>query len=150
MADDALQPPPEAALIRLARMAKGLSPEEAADRTPIRLGGSRWRQIEKGYERKEPPKPVRAPDQTLAHMAFVVGVTPEQLEACDRGAAAEILGVMVQQETRAATEPNMNDRHERALWQMKLPEEDRRELIRVHRIGKAREREERERGRRPA
>ncbi|WP_340382242.1 hypothetical protein U5640_36190 [Streptomyces sp. SS7] len=86
-----LQPPAEAVLIRVARQARGLSPEEAAALLPIRLSGARWRQIENGYERRNPPKPVRAPDKTLAHMAHAVGVTPERLEEAGRPEAAEIL-----------------------------------------------------------
>lgn len=88
---DEFQPPPEGTLIRLARQARGLSPEEAAELTPIRLRGGRWRQIEKGYERKEPLKLVRAPDLTLAHMAHTVGVSPDRLSEAGRSEAAEIL-----------------------------------------------------------
>ncbi|MFJ9895280.1 hypothetical protein ACIQPR_18385 [Streptomyces sp. NPDC091280] len=83
--------PPEALLIRLARQAKGLSPEAAAALLPIKLSGNRWRQIEKGYERRVPLKSVRAPDATLAHMAHVVGVSPERLDDVDRPDAANIL-----------------------------------------------------------
>lgn len=150
MADDDLQPPPEAVVIRLARLAKGLSPEEAAARTSIRLRGGRWRQIEKGYERRDPPKSTRALDKTLAHMAFVVDVTPSQLDECGRTDAAEILRVMLQQESRAATEPDLNNRMERAAWEAPIPEDARREMIRLLRKGQEREREEREGGRRLA
>lgn len=97
-----LQPPREAVLIRLARQARGLSPEAAADLTPIRLRGGRWRQIESGYERKNPPKAVRAPDLTLAHMAHVVGVTPERLDEADRTSAAAILREILRAEADAA------------------------------------------------
>jgi hypothetical protein len=85
-------PPPEAELIRLARQARGLSPEDAADRTPVRIGGFRWRQIENGYKGKSGASdPVKAPDKTLAHMAYTVGVTPSRLMEVGRDKAAEIL-----------------------------------------------------------
>ncbi|MFR0354109.1 hypothetical protein [Streptomyces sediminimaris] len=85
------QPPPEADLIRLARQARGLSPEEAADRTPVRIKGFRWRQIEKGWKGKPGASdPAKAPDKTLAHMAHTVGVSSARL-AEHRPEAAEIL-----------------------------------------------------------
>lgn len=99
------QPPPEAVLIRLARQARGLSPEDAAALTPIRLRGGRWRQIEKGYERKVPPKPVRAPDLTLAHMARAVGLTPERLTEAGRAEAAEILREILQEVVTQTSPP---------------------------------------------
>lgn len=82
-------PSPEAQLIRLAREASGLSPEEAADRTPIRLKGARWRQLERGYETRE--RPIKPKAKTLAHMAAVVGLTPERLAESGRQDAASIL-----------------------------------------------------------
>lgn len=96
-------PPPEADLIRIARLARGLSPEAAADQTPIRLGGARWRHIERGYEPKKPPRAVRAPDKTLAHMAHTVGVAPERLDEVGRGGAAEILREILRGEAEAAS-----------------------------------------------
>jgi transcriptional regulator with XRE-family HTH domain len=93
--------PPEASLIRLARQAKGLSPESAAALLPIKLSGNRWRQIEKGYERLVPFKGVRAPDSTLAHMAHTVGVTPDRLEGAERPEAAEILREILRSESEA-------------------------------------------------
>ena len=85
------KPPPEADLIRLARQARGLSPEEAADRTPVRIKGFRWRQIETGYRgRPGASDVVKAPDKTLAHMAYTVGVSSGRL-AEHRPEAARIL-----------------------------------------------------------
>ncbi|MCI3240233.1 hypothetical protein [Streptomyces spinosisporus] len=85
------QPPPEADLIRLARQARGLSPEEAADRTPVRIKGFRWRQIEKGWKGKPGESDrVIGPDKTIAHMSHTVGVTSARL-AEHRPKAAEIL-----------------------------------------------------------
>jgi hypothetical protein len=92
-------PPTEAAAIRLAREAAGLSAETAAARMKSRIiGGSRWRQIEAGY-RKDSTKPVIAPRVTLAHMALVVGLSPERLDELGRSDAAEVLREIRAQET---------------------------------------------------
>lgn len=93
-----LQPTPEGALIRLARQARGLSPEVAADLTPVQIKGGRWRQIESGFDRKSPPKRSFAPPLTLAHMAHTVGVTPERLAEADREDAAAILREILRSE----------------------------------------------------
>ena len=86
------KPPPEADLIRLARQARGLSPDEAADRTPVRIKGFRWRQIENGFKGKVGESDrVKAPPKTLAHMAYTVGVTPSRLTEVGRDDAAQIL-----------------------------------------------------------
>lgn len=94
-------PPPEATIIRRAREARGLSPEEAATRVPLRLGGTRWRQIEVGYERRDPFKATRAPARTLAHMALIVGVGPDELSGADRSDAAEVLREILKQQAAA-------------------------------------------------
>ncbi|MFJ2514659.1 hypothetical protein ACIQJX_35180 [Streptomyces griseoviridis] len=108
--------PPEAALIRLARQAKGLSPEAAAALLPIKLSGNRWRQIEKGYERRTPFKAVRAPDSTLAHMAHAVGIAPERLDSTGRGEAAEVLREILRGEGEAsARAESMTTREQRML-----------------------------------
>ncbi|MFJ5259132.1 hypothetical protein ACIQAC_01475 [Streptomyces sp. NPDC088387] len=86
------KPPPEADLIRLARQARGFSPEEAAERTPIRIKGFRWRQIEKGFKGKvgESERVIGLP-KTIAHMAYTVGVAPSRLIEAGREDAAQIL-----------------------------------------------------------
>ncbi|WP_329597795.1 hypothetical protein OIE43_18980 [Streptomyces pseudovenezuelae] len=141
--EQGIEPPPEADLIRVARMARGLSPEKAADLTPIRLGGARWRHIERGYEPKRPPKAVRAPDRTLAHMARVVGVTPERLTDVGRAGAAEVLREILRQEAEsdAAQQErpyaNLADRLERTAWEMPLPVEQRKLIIDMLREAKS-------------
>ncbi|MEW2570457.1 hypothetical protein [Streptomyces sp. NPDC047070] len=137
-----IQPPPEAALIRMARLARGLSPEKAADQTPIRLGGARWRHIERGFEPKRPPKAVRAPDTTLAHMAHVVGVSPERLVEVGRPEAAAVLREIQRQESEADQQQdrpyaNLADRLERTAWEMPLPVEDRRLIVDMLREARA-------------
>lgn len=135
-------PPREADLIRVARLARGLSPERAADLAPIRLGGARWRHIERGYEPKRPPKRVRAPDKTLAHMAHVVGVSPERLDEVGRGVAADILREILRQEVESEQSEvrpyaDMSDRLERTAWEMPLSVEDRKLIVDMLREAKA-------------
>lgn len=127
------KPAPEGELIRLARQARGLSPEEAADRTPIRIKGFRWRQIENGYKGKVGASdPVRAPDKTLAHMAYTVGVTSARLVEVGREAAAEILReIQIQRAGETASLPDPLDalgvERQRIIVDMlkQLPPEDR-------------------------
>jgi transcriptional regulator with XRE-family HTH domain len=77
-------PPPESLLIRRARNALGLSPEKIVERMTVGKISSRyWRQIEDGQ--KVPP------DDTYAHMAKAVGLTPKRLEEVGRPEAAAIL-----------------------------------------------------------
>lgn len=86
-------PPEEGVLIeRLRKDARpSLSVREAARRAGFSEG--RWRQIAKGYNQasKEVRVPVRAPAETLARMARVVGATPDQLREVGREDAADEL-----------------------------------------------------------
>lgn len=101
------QPPPEADLIRLARQARGLSPEEAADRTPVRIKGFRWRQIEKGWKGKPGESDaVKAPDKTLAHMAHTVGVGSARLAEHRPEAAAILREIEIQDVARSDNLPD--------------------------------------------
>lgn len=111
------KPPAEGELIRVAREALALSADAAAARTPVRIQGTRWRQLERGWERARPLKLAPAPARTLAHMAHTVGVTPEQLDDVQREDAAEILRAIQRQEEAGppATVPDLTDRHERAI-----------------------------------
>jgi hypothetical protein len=87
---DKPQAPPEALLIRRARLAGQVKAPVAARSAGISV--ARWSQIENGYERREGEyKPVRASDGLLAHMAHAVGLTPERLTEAGRQDAAEIL-----------------------------------------------------------
>lgn len=139
MSDGTPPPPPEAEFIRLARLARGLSPEQAAPRTGIKLSGSRWRHIEQGYSTKD--KPVRAPAKTLAHMARTVGVTPERLVEAGREDAAEILWEIQRQESEHSKPfADLSDPDERTIWGMNVPEETRRTLIELLRRDMKRQR----------
>ncbi|WP_174545662.1 helix-turn-helix domain-containing protein [Nocardiopsis dassonvillei] len=84
-------PRPEGELIRSALTRAGLSARKAADEAGISEG--RWRQIVSGYQvvAKGTYIPVRGPAETIASMARVVGVTPEQLIQADREDAAKVL-----------------------------------------------------------
>jgi hypothetical protein len=101
------KPPPEADLIRLARQARGLSPEEAADQTPVRIGGFRWRQIENGYKGKPGASDeVKGPDKTIAHMAHTVGVTSARLAEYRPKAAAILREIEIQHMERSDSLPD--------------------------------------------
>jgi len=69
------EPPPYGALIEAAREAAGLSRREAARRAGI--SDAWWRYVVQGWQNG----PISGPADTVAEMARVVGVTPEQLEA---------------------------------------------------------------------
>ena len=83
--------PPEGKLLADAADRLSLSIREAARRAGLSYG--RWRQITSGYQNVSPGSyaVVRAPARTLARMAAVVGVTPEQMEGAGRADAAEIM-----------------------------------------------------------
>lgn len=87
-----LAPPPEAQLIgdrRRSRMPK-LSMREAARRAGI--SPAYWRMLETGVRRvKGQEFPERASDETLAKMAYVVGVEPGELRDVKRPEAAAVL-----------------------------------------------------------
>jgi transcriptional regulator with XRE-family HTH domain len=84
-------PPPEGRIIEEAREKRRLSQNKAAERAG--LSGTRWRQIVTGTASggKGIQIPVRGRAETVARMAQVVGVMPEQLAQADREDAAEEL-----------------------------------------------------------
>jgi hypothetical protein len=85
------EPPPWGALIRAGLARDGLSAREAARRAGLSEG--RWRQITGGYQVVSPGvyAAVRGPAGTLARMAAVAGVTPQELRAAGRDDAASLL-----------------------------------------------------------
>ncbi|TDD54529.1 hypothetical protein E1286_04890 [Nonomuraea terrae] len=97
------EPPPEGALIKDALTKKGLSARAAATATGISEG--RWRQIVSGYQIVSAGTyaPVRGPKDTVARMADVVGLTPEDLEKAGRSDAAEELRAI--REAKEASAP---------------------------------------------
>jgi transcriptional regulator with XRE-family HTH domain len=94
-------PPAWGVLITAALRAAGISAREAARRAGISEG--RWRQICGGYQVVSPGvyAQVRGPAATLARMATVAGVTPEQLTAAGRDDAARVM-LRQQEEERPA------------------------------------------------
>ncbi|MBC9729888.1 helix-turn-helix transcriptional regulator [Streptomyces sp. TRM68367] len=97
-------PPPEAVLIRNAQKRSGLTVGQAAEQAGI--GRSRWNQIVAGYQRVGGTAvEVKAPPETLARMALVVGVTPAQLRDAGREKAAVALEEFSQ--TMAAPAPRV-------------------------------------------
>ena len=86
-------PPPWGALITSALRRGGMSARQAARRAGISEG--RWRQISGGYQVVRPGvyALVRGPAATLARMAAVAGVSPDELRAAGRADAAQALEV---------------------------------------------------------
>ncbi|WP_158692788.1 helix-turn-helix domain-containing protein [Streptomyces roseochromogenus] len=101
--EDSTGPPPEATLIRIAREARGWSPEHAAARMTTKYSGSSWRQMEAGYRGRD-RKPVKVKAPVLAAMAFTVGVTPDRLEEVGRKDAAAILREVERQEAQVSAQ----------------------------------------------
>ena len=92
------EPPPEGVLIEQARRAARLSVREAARRAGISEGW--WRQVVKGYQSLGDGSYVtrHAPADTVAKLAAVVKIAPEQLETEGRRPdAAESLREMERQ-----------------------------------------------------
>ncbi len=88
---DSPPPPPEVAVIESRRKSSGLSIRRAAERAG--LSDTRWRQITAGHQIVAPGNrvPVRAPADTLARMAAVVGASGQELAESGREDAAEAL-----------------------------------------------------------
>jgi hypothetical protein len=90
---DPARPDPTAwgAAIAAACRRAGRSARAAARQAGISEG--RWRQITSGYQVVSPGvyAPVRGPARTVARMAAVAGLTPEQLRAAGRDDAARLL-----------------------------------------------------------
>lgn len=96
---------PEGALIEQAAKLKKLSARKAADLAG--MSDARWRQIVNGYASAGAGQVVQVdgPDETIARMARVVGVTADQLRDAGRVSAADVLltleGVHGESEWRA-------------------------------------------------
>ena len=120
-------PPPEATLITLARKAAGLSVPAAIRKTAEDvIGAARWSQLENGYEVKAgQPVPVRGRDDTIAHMAFAVGVTPDELDEAGRPDAGDVLREILRQQEKARQaavvdeERHFDDHRLQSIWDLK-------------------------------
>lgn len=96
MSQDITPVPPESAVIRLARMALGMTAESAAAASRMRgVGGvsaAYWRDVERGTGgRRGRRVPTRASARALAAMACTVGVSPAELAGAGRQDAATVL-----------------------------------------------------------
>lgn len=107
-------PPPEGELITAARERARLSVREAARRAGISEGW--WRQIVKGYQTLSGGGYglLRGPAETVARMAQVVEVTPQQLEDAGRPDAANELRALERPAPTPTVEEGL-ERIERAL-----------------------------------
>ena len=91
-------------MIRLAReaMTPRLSVRAAArlaDMSP-----ENWGHVERGYQlHRGKHRPVTGTPSTVAHMAYVVGVSPDRLRAAGNDAAARILAEMLRADAEART-----------------------------------------------
>lgn len=92
------EPPPEGVLIAAALKDARISVREAARRAGMSDGW--WRQIVNGYQSLSGGAfgVVRAPAETLARMAQVVGLTPRQLADAGRDDAAPVLQEILRRE----------------------------------------------------
>ena len=111
--------PPEAELIKLARMAARLGVDDAVAK--VRAAGGQvspayWRDIERGHGgRRGRRVPTRASEGLLAQMAHAVGVTPDQLAGAGRSDAAQVLDEILRRDGGSLTpepEPAPADRPE--------------------------------------
>lgn len=107
-----LWPTREGVILRRARLARGLSLDEAAaglaKLSNTRFSATRWSQLEAGYKATKDGPVLQVPtDGRLAQMAFVVGLHPGQLDEAGRHEAAQVLREMHRQRTHSdqATEP---------------------------------------------
>jgi hypothetical protein len=107
---------PEGRLLEAALKDSGLSIREASRRAGISYG--RWRQVTSGVQNVSPGSYGRvvAPARTLARMASVIGVTPEQFEQIGTQrcmeAAAELRKLLARQkesQARQGDRPRYSD-----------------------------------------
>lgn len=146
--------PPEADLIKAALKRRRMTARKAAELADI--SEARWYQIMRGSQTVAGERVrVKAPPDTLARMAHVAGVTPEQLEEAGRGDAAEELralsAVQATQLTPVETQSLIHsDSRARGIWDLDLSLAEREQMIRdlvEADLRRARESEEKERSR---
>lgn len=129
------QAPHEAALLQAALKRSRMSARSAASKAGI--SDARWRQIVSGYQSVSGSYiPVRAPAETLARMAQVVGVTAEELATAGRHDAAEALNDLEVLSPPQASAVYASDPHIEAIAALlaTLPPEAQDEVLR--RVGR--------------
>lgn len=133
--------PPEGALIDQARKARKLSVRAAAKEVGISEGW--WRQIVLGYQSLSGggKGSVRGPADTVARMAAVVGVTPDQLEQAGRADAAEKLREGFEA-VRTEDDFAPRDDNERKIMELTITKAEKRHFIAIYRASREMEKEE--------
>lgn len=156
--ENAAGAPPEARLIRTARLAAGMTAAQAAQATNGAVSATYWRDVERGRGgRRGQQVPVRASARLLAGMARLTGVTPDQLDGAQREDAARVLREIRRREDGGEPEapavprnpfaaaagpfaepdgdeawdmfPDPADRVYRWIWRMPLPMEERAKTV---------------------
>lgn len=100
-------PTPWGELIRIAREARipRMSVRAAAKLANARgqvVSAENWGHVERGYQpQKGGYRPVPGQPATVAHMAWVVGVSPERLRSAGNSEAATVLEEMIRQDGAA-------------------------------------------------
>jgi len=108
MTEDTPTRPPEGALLRLVRLAAGMSVQDAA--TAAGISKARWSQVVGGHEsRRGRTQPVVASDGLLARMAAAVGVDADRIEQAGRPDAAEVLREMQRRRPSGEPAPGLTD-----------------------------------------
>lgn len=100
---------PEGRLIEAATIKDGRSIRQLA--ANAKISDARWRHIVKGYQPLGGGRyqPVTAPAQTLARMAFTLGLDPDDLDSVGRPDAAQWLAGIQAAHERAAPKPAGDD-----------------------------------------
>src|SRR5262245_17378587 len=121
-------PLPEGRLISIAQKRARLSGREAARRAQLSEG--RWRQITNGYVTHSAGVylTVKGPAATVARMAHVVGLTPQQLAEAGREDAAEELTQLID---AGAAANHGEDDLDRRIADLKADPRKRRQLERA-------------------
>ena len=130
MSHDITPVPPEAAVIRLARLALGMTAESAAAASRAHGSGgvsaAYWRDVERGQGgRRGQRVPTRASARALAAMARTVGVTPAELTGAGREDAARVLEEARRREgTAIPLPPAVAPRRDRRLPVLDVDDEE--------------------------
>ncbi len=91
-------------MIRLAREARTPRLSVRAAAKLANMSPENWGHVERGYQlHRGQHRPVTGTPSTVAHMAHVVGVSPDRLRAAGNAAAAQILAEMLRADAEART-----------------------------------------------
>jgi hypothetical protein len=91
-------------MIRLAREARTPRLSVRAAAKLANMSPENWGHVERGYQlHRGQHRPVTGTPSTVAHMAHVVGVSPDRLRAAGNAAAAQILAEILRAAAEART-----------------------------------------------